>query len=188
MFFMFYVLCCAYVVVEAIHRNVYLHTCFKLLVYKWSSFRMLCKARQGCQIVHLHTPKIRYILEGLGMENMYWYILWSFGILYIWLIGIFLCYLVSFSSLGMLYQETSGNPEARNWWFLTSAYIWELIKTDHPKHYYPGFTDNSRMMRHLLICRLHITYFIFVQGCQMVSFQTKNPNLGKFWRAWDWKM
>jgi hypothetical protein len=26
------------------------------------------------------------------------------------------------------------------------------------------------------------------QGCQMVSFQTKNPNLGKFWRAQDWKM
>jgi hypothetical protein len=22
----------------------------------------------------------------------------------------------------------------------------------------------------------------------MVSFQTKNPNLGKFWRAQDWKM
>jgi uncharacterized membrane protein (DUF106 family) len=22
----------------------------------------------------------------------------------------------------------------------------------------------------------------------MVSFQTKNPNLGKFWRASDWKM
>jgi hypothetical protein len=26
------------------------------------------------------------------------------------------------------------------------------------------------------------------QGCQMVSFQTKNLNLGKFWRALDWKM
>jgi hypothetical protein len=26
------------------------------------------------------------------------------------------------------------------------------------------------------------------QGCQMVSFQTKNTNLGKFWRARDWKM
>jgi hypothetical protein len=27
------------------------------------------------------------------------------------------------------------------------------------------------------------------QGCQMGSFQTKNPNLGKFWRdALDWKM
>jgi hypothetical protein len=22
-----------------------------------------------------------------------------------------------------------------------------------------------------------------IQGCQMVYFQTKNPNLGKFWRA-----
>jgi hypothetical protein len=26
------------------------------------------------------------------------------------------------------------------------------------------------------------------QGCQMVCFQTKNPNLGKFCRALDWKM
>jgi hypothetical protein len=26
------------------------------------------------------------------------------------------------------------------------------------------------------------------QGCQMVCFQTKNPNLGKSWRALDWKM
>jgi hypothetical protein len=26
------------------------------------------------------------------------------------------------------------------------------------------------------------------QGCQMVYFQTKNPNLGKFWRALDWTM
>jgi hypothetical protein len=26
------------------------------------------------------------------------------------------------------------------------------------------------------------------QGCQMVYFQAKNPNLGKFWRALDWKM
>jgi hypothetical protein len=25
-------------------------------------------------------------------------------------------------------------------------------------------------------------------GCQMVSFQTENPNLGKFWRPLDWKM
>jgi hypothetical protein len=26
------------------------------------------------------------------------------------------------------------------------------------------------------------------QGCQMVCFQTQNPNLGKFWRALDWNM
>jgi hypothetical protein len=29
---------------------------------------------------------------------------------------------------------------------------------------------------------------LFGQGCQMVSFQTKNPNLGKYWRALDGKM
>jgi hypothetical protein len=26
------------------------------------------------------------------------------------------------------------------------------------------------------------------QGCQMASFRTKNPNLGKFWRFLQWKM
>jgi hypothetical protein len=26
------------------------------------------------------------------------------------------------------------------------------------------------------------------QGCQLVYFQTKNPNLGKFWRALEWKI
>jgi hypothetical protein len=26
------------------------------------------------------------------------------------------------------------------------------------------------------------------QGCQMVYFQTKKPNLGTFWRALEWKM
>jgi hypothetical protein len=27
----------------------------------------------------------------------------------------------------------------------------------------------------------------FPQGCQMVYFQTKNPNLGIFWRVLEWK-
>jgi hypothetical protein len=26
------------------------------------------------------------------------------------------------------------------------------------------------------------------QGCQMVGFQIKNPNLGKFWSFLQWKM
>jgi hypothetical protein len=30
--------------------------------------------------------------------------------------------------------------------------------------------------------------FYLEQGCQMVYFQTKNPNLGKFWRALELKM
>jgi hypothetical protein len=29
---------------------------------------------------------------------------------------------------------------------------------------------------------------ILEQGCQMVCFQTKNPNLGKFLRAIEWKL
>jgi hypothetical protein len=27
----------------------------------------------------------------------------------------------------------------------------------------------------------------FEQGCQMAYFQTKNPNLGKFWSVLQWK-
>jgi hypothetical protein len=27
-----------------------------------------------------------------------------------------------------------------------------------------------------------------LQGCQMVYFNTKNPNLGIFWRVVEWKM
>jgi hypothetical protein len=30
--------------------------------------------------------------------------------------------------------------------------------------------------------------FALDQGCQMVGFQTKIQNLGKFWRALEWKM
>jgi hypothetical protein len=34
----------------------------------------------------------------------------------------------------------------------------------------------------------HFRKSTFAQGCQMVCFLTKNPNLGKFWRALDWKI
>jgi hypothetical protein len=27
-----------------------------------------------------------------------------------------------------------------------------------------------------------------VQGCQMVYLQTKNPDLGNFWRTFEWKV
>jgi hypothetical protein len=37
--------------------------------------------------------------------------------------------------------------------------------------------------------KIHVRLTCYAdQGCQMVCFQTKNPNLGKFWRALDWKM
>jgi hypothetical protein len=35
---------------------------------------------------------------------------------------------------------------------------------------------------------LALSSLAFLQGCQMVSFQTKNPSFGKCWRALDWKM
>jgi hypothetical protein len=39
--------------------------------------------------------------------------------------------------------------------------------------------------KHVLDRRAAVTW---KQGCQMVCFQTKNPNLGEFWRALVWKM
>jgi hypothetical protein len=38
--------------------------------------------------------------------------------------------------------------------------------------------------------KVRVPFFIspLGQGCQMVCFRTKNPNLGKFWRALEWKM
>jgi hypothetical protein len=45
-------------------------------------------------------------------------------------------------------------------------------------------TPSSNSFRSLKsICILYIQ-----QGCQMVYFQTQNPNLGKFWRVLDGKM
>jgi hypothetical protein len=33
-----------------------------------------------------------------------------------------------------------------------------------------------------------VDVFRLAQGCQMVCFQTKGPNLGKFWRVLQWKI
>jgi hypothetical protein len=43
-----------------------------------------------------------------------------------------------------------------------------------------------------VIKKTHLVTLAFAattaQGCQMVSFQTKNLNLGKFWRVLEWKI
>jgi hypothetical protein len=55
-------------------------------------------------------------------------------------------------------------------------------------------SDREKMKRFEMFCaHLFFTYAPLclvpsAQGCQTVYFQTKNPNLGKFWRAFDWKM
>jgi hypothetical protein len=46
----------------------------------------------------------------------------------------------------------------------------------------PGFTQSKDCL--IAIYDLAATN----QGCQMVNFQTKNPNLGQFGRALNWKM
>jgi hypothetical protein len=73
-----------------------------------------------------------------------------------------------FLHFGMLRYEKSGNPDSNHW-----------------QHHFPP-------SRHLpgpaLPAQPATPIWRSKQGCQMVYFQTKNPTLGKFWRALDWKM
>jgi hypothetical protein len=39
----------------------------------------------------------------------------------------------------------------------------------------------------IAVLKTHVRHTIH-QGCQMVCFQTKNPDLGKFWRVLQWKI
>jgi hypothetical protein len=47
------------------------------------------------------------------------------------------------------------------------------------------YTESLKKQTHAAMSYLLLTG---EQGCQMVCFQTKNPNLGKFWRVLHWKM
>jgi hypothetical protein len=49
----------------------------------------------------------------------------------------------------------------------------------------------STVPRRLGYCQYESLTFLLPyihQGCQVVYFHTKNPNLGKFWRVLQWKM
>jgi hypothetical protein len=45
----------------------------------------------------------------------------------------------------------------------------------------------AERLKKVLLTFQNISRSIQEQGCQMVYFQTKNTNLGKFWRALEWK-
>jgi hypothetical protein len=62
--------------------------------------------------------------------------------------------------------SSSGHPDS------LANFLWKLEKS---------FCEEASSEREALTTRLE-------QGCQMVCFQTKNPNLGRFWRALEWKM
>jgi hypothetical protein len=71
-------------------------------------------------------------------------------------------------------------------------YLTQLIKCRDESRRKCSNKQESRMYVDLLAWPCCIIYqsllHTYVQGCQMVSFQTKNPDLGKFRRALDWKM
>jgi hypothetical protein len=64
--------------------------------------------------------------------------------------------------------------------FTTGFWIFTKKENDflHQHFLISLFLFGSRYQN--IVMRLH--------GCQMVSFQTKNPNMGKFWRVLQWKM
>jgi hypothetical protein len=55
---------------------------------------------------------------------------------------------------------------------------------------YSLLNETELQVLHFLVCAYVHTciYIVAVQGCQTVFFQTKNPNLGKFWRVLQWKL
>jgi hypothetical protein len=62
-----------------------------------------------------------------------------------------------------------------------------------PKVFILGYNFTTRGQSSPLVAKfrnwlLTLRDFFTHQGCQMVYFQTKNPNLGNFLRTWDWKM
>jgi hypothetical protein len=50
-------------------------------------------------------------------------------------------------------------------------------------HFGPIFSK----ARLVTVSPTNIGFQRFEQGCQMVSFQTKNTNLGIFWKTLEWK-
>jgi hypothetical protein len=90
----------------------------------------------------------------IGNVTDIWDILCPFGtFLFIWHI---------FSGFGILFQEKSGNPgplfHSRPPWYI------EPMPDERPLFCFRRLNNPAG----------------YIQGCQMVYFQTKNPNLGKF--------
>jgi hypothetical protein len=119
-------------------------------------------------MVYFHTKKIPFWVHfGAPCSGKFWYILWSFGILYGHL-GKFMVTWHIFSRSGVFYKEKSGNPGGEKMQKIVSVLV--------EFQFFPG---KFKSWEKCHLCP--------VQGCQMVFFQAKNPNLGPFWRALKWK-
>jgi hypothetical protein len=78
------------------------------------------------------------------------------------------------------------NKGVRLWWTGPRELRW---KAGDPRIFEMSFSCSSTIVvwnGSLILCG--ILNRSCRQGCQMVYFQTKSPNLGKFLRALDWKM
>jgi hypothetical protein len=126
-----------------------------------------------------------------------WYILWSFGIV---------CgHLVYFPVGVCLDQEKSGNSAAWATPTIVSYNASVAVKIYNAtnsiarfflkKNYFsPKHKRSCLLQRWRCSCKFKSRRIgpkmasWVVQGCQMVCFQTKNPNLVKFWRVLLWEI
>jgi hypothetical protein len=111
-------------------------------------------------------------LEGLVMEDVgifYGHLVHFTVLCYIlWTFGIVLGNLVYFSPF----------------WYFVPKIIWQPCTE-------PFQNSQAHYGQFGQVIGMPVLYWIIQfgnQGCQMVLFQTRNPNLGKFWRALEWKM
>jgi hypothetical protein len=68
-------------------------------------------------------------------------------------------------------------------WYFVPRKIWQPCFRRKPKYFDVEFCQITPRPSFI-----DLLVFIQNQGCEMVYFQTKNTNLGKFWRALEWKM
>jgi hypothetical protein len=126
-----------------------------------------------------------------------WYILWPFGIFYghlvyfmaiwyiLWPFGIFYGHLVYLWPFGILCHRLVHFPP---FWYVVPRKIWQLWLTQDVEtctsfdNFVAGGKNNSKLF--FLSAKNGspppVPSDCMYQGCQMVSFLTKNPDLGKF--------
>jgi hypothetical protein len=75
----------------------------------------------------------------------------------------------------MCWEDFNGCPIRRNWSRKTRQFYWPPNKPTEKRE---GNGERKKMS----------AFSGSDRGCQMANFQTKNPNLGKFWRDLRWKI
>jgi hypothetical protein len=130
---------------------------------RWIDTPFLKKQQIRVARRHIFIPKAQvwvyiHMLEGIAMENV--------GICSIWPTGTFYGHLVYFVTLRYIFGHLAYLSRFGMLYLETSG------------------TPDPDMKIIWMVKQISRIY----QGSQMVCFQTKNSNLGKFWRVLQWKM